>query len=84
MVRRNDIMVAGMWPQWASLLDKSVTEFPYTSNELSPILIKYRAKEEMRKLIANHPNGLDGFTGDMTPTKPSNSDHVIGNAAGTV
>jgi hypothetical protein len=27
-----------------------------------------RAKEDMRRLIAKHPNGLDGFEGDLTPT----------------
>ncbi|KAK4154702.1 hypothetical protein C8A00DRAFT_42578 [Chaetomidium leptoderma] len=45
---RNDIMTAGIWPQWANLLEN--------------------AKEEMQRLITKHPNGLDGFEGDLTPT----------------
>ncbi|KAK3941412.1 hypothetical protein QBC46DRAFT_458299 [Diplogelasinospora grovesii] len=27
-----------------------------------------KAKKDMRKLIAKHPDGLDGFKGDLTPT----------------
>ncbi|KAI0376957.1 Fructosamine kinase-domain-containing protein [Hypomontagnella monticulosa] len=43
---RNNICVAGMWPQWA------------------PLLIT--AKDEMRRLLAKHPEGLDGFKEDST------------------
>ncbi|KAK1764023.1 hypothetical protein QBC33DRAFT_548568 [Phialemonium atrogriseum] len=46
---RNDIMTAGMCPQWSSLIEK--------------------AKEEMRRLINKHPEGLGGFKGDMTPNE---------------
>jgi hypothetical protein len=28
-----------------------------------------RAKEEMRRLITKHPDGLAGFSGDLSPTK---------------
>ncbi|RYO97455.1 hypothetical protein DL764_007305 [Monosporascus ibericus] len=38
---RNNICTAGMWPQWAPLLQT--------------------AKQAMRRLLAKHPQGLDGF-----------------------
>jgi hypothetical protein len=32
----------------------------------------------MRRLIAKHPNGLDGFEGDLTPTVVgTGEDHVL-------
>ncbi|RYP45002.1 hypothetical protein DL768_008589 [Monosporascus sp. mg162] len=42
---RNNICTAGMWPQWAPLLQT--------------------AREAMRRLLAKHPQGLDGFQADQ-------------------
>jgi hypothetical protein len=33
-----------------------------------------RAKEEMRRLIAKHPDGLAGFHGDLAPTNIGTTD----------
>lgn len=37
------------------------------------ILTKSRAKEEMRRLLEKHPNGIDGFEGSLEPTRASNA-----------
>jgi hypothetical protein len=56
-----------MWVQWASLIEKYVLEKPaFWRGELTAR--EYRAINEMRRLIAKHPDGLAGFKGDLTPT----------------
>ncbi len=52
-------------------VDRSFSSYLHLSwneEEANTTVQGLRAKEEMRRLIAKHPDGLAGFKGGLTPT----------------